>query len=137
MFGPRPSDARQGGLLPAQEPAVPADLVPMAAEPVPQAPAAPQRTPSSPRVEDTAEGVTPPRNRGGARRPLLDVLVDLRFTTPERLEFARHTARMTGKTPEQVLLDENTITADQMARAVAERFGVDHLDLTRFKVDMV
>src|SRR5206468_7784642 len=86
---------------------------------------------------DVAEGVTPPRRRGGVRRDLLDVIAELGYAPADRMEFVRHTARTTGRAPERVLLDEGTITADQLARAVAERFGLDHLDLTRFKVDMV
>jgi type IV pilus assembly protein PilB len=35
-----------------------------------------------------------------------------------------------------MLVERGVLTADQLARVVAERFGVDHLDLGVFKVDM-
>ncbi|HEY3019797.1 MAG TPA: GspE/PulE family protein [Solirubrobacteraceae bacterium] len=110
----------------------------MAADPAPLAPVpdALQQRPA-PVAHDVPEGATPPRRRGGVRRDLLDVLAELGYAPGDRMEFVRHMARTTGRTPERVLLDEGTITADQLARAVAERFGLDHLDLTRFKVDMV
>ena len=39
-------------------------------------------------------------------------------------------------TPEQVLLQSGTITSDQLARATSERFGLDHLDLNAFEIDL-
>src|SRR3954453_16711549 len=78
---------------------------------------------------DVPEGVTPPSRRGGARRPLLDVLVELNYTGAEQVEDVQRTSRVTGRPPEQVLVEEGTVTSDQLARAIAERFGLDHLDL--------
>ena len=136
MFGRPPSTPRPSGLMPAQELPASADFPAMAAaDPAPLAPV-PAVAPL-PVAHDVAEGVTPPRRRGGVRRDLLDVIAELGYAPADRMEFVRHTARTTGRAPERVLLDEGTITADQLARAVAERFGLDHLDLTRFKVDMV
>jgi type IV pilus assembly protein PilB len=109
----------------------------MAAEPAPLDRAPTQSAPLMPAPNDVAAGVTPPRQRGGSRRPLLDVLVELRYVSRDGLELVEHTARNSNRPTEQVLVAEGAITADQLARAVAERFGLDHLDLTRFKVDMV
>jgi type IV pilus assembly protein PilB len=81
-------------------------------------------------------GVTPPRRRGGSGRFLTDVLVDLGFATQERVEQAVEEARSLGVQPEKVLLDENAITPEQLSRAIAERYGLDHLDLGVFHVDM-
>ena len=39
-------------------------------------------------------------------------------------------------TPEQVLLQTQAITSDQLARATSERFGLDHLDLNAFEIDL-
>jgi type IV pilus assembly protein PilB len=36
----------------------------------------------------------------------------------------------------QVLLDSNVVTSDQLARAVADRFALDHVRLDSFQVDM-
>jgi type IV pilus assembly protein PilB len=137
MFGPSNSSSRRDGLLPAQESPGSADFPSMAAEPAPLDRAPTQKAPLAPAQNDVAAGVTPPRQRGGSRRPLLDVLVELRYVSREGLELVEHTARTSGRPAEQVLVTEGAITADQLARAVAERFGLDHLDLTRFKVDMV
>jgi type IV pilus assembly protein PilB len=93
--------------------------------------------PRPPALADAPEGLTPHRNHGGARRELLDVIAQLGYAPAERMEFVRHQARVSGRNPEHVLLEEGTLTSDQLARAVAERYGVDHVDLTRFKVDMV
>ena len=53
-----------------------------------------------------------------------------------RIEEAVHDAELLSVSPEQLLVDQGVITADQMSRALAERFGLDHLDLSRFQVDM-
>ena len=140
------SSPRRDGLFPAQEPQTSADFPSMAAEPAPEPvslPEPPVQVPDDREdrrplpVDNSPDGVTPPRRTGGARRPLLDVIVELGYAPAERMEIVRHTARTTNRTPEQVLVDEGTITSDQLARAVAERYGLDHLDLTRFKVDMM
>src|SRR3954449_115746 len=144
MFGHHPSSSRREGLLPAQETPTSADFGSMAADPA-DLHASPQPVPThsppvpvpAPALADAPEGLTPHRNHGGARRELLDVIAQLGYAPADRMEFVRHQARMSARNPEQVLLDEGTLTSDQLARAVAERYGVDHVDLTRFKVDMV
>ena len=40
-----------------------------------------------------------------------------------------------GALPERLLVEDGTLTEDQLARAVAERFGLDHLDLAVYRVD--
>src|SRR4051794_4749199 len=113
-----------------------ADFADMAADPVHDY--APEAQPvHKPLPLDVPEGVTPPSRRGGARRPLLDILVGLNYTLPEQVEIVQRTSRVTGRPAEQILVEEGTVTADQLARAIAERYGLDHLDLTRFKVDMM
>src|SRR3954469_5174778 len=113
-----------------------AEFPDMAADPVHDYPPEPEPV-HTPLPMDVPEGVTPPSRRGGARRPLIDVLVGLGYTTTEQVDAVQRTARVTGRQPEQILVEEGTITSDQLARAVAERYGLDHLDLTRFKVDMM
>src|SRR3954449_8575520 len=120
----------------AQGPIGSAEFPDMAADPVHDY--APEREQVHlPLPMDVPEGVTPPSRRGGARRPLIDVLVELGYTTSDQVDAVQRTARVTGRQPEQILVEEGTITSDQLARALAERYGLDHLDLTRFKVDMV
>jgi type IV pilus assembly protein PilB len=82
------------------------------------------------------DGITRPRNAGGPARFLTDVIVDLGLVARERVTSAIEEARRTGRTPEDVLLEQGTRTADGLARAVAERHGLDHLDLGIFKPDM-
>jgi type IV pilus assembly protein PilB len=82
-------------------------------------------------------GVTPPRRTGGgSARFLTDVIVELGFVDRPRVEQAVEAARATGTTPEQVLLDQGALSLENLARAVAERHGLDHLDLSIFVVDM-
>jgi hypothetical protein len=82
----------------------------------------------------TGPGVTPPTLSGAGRRFLSDILVELGFVDETQAERAVEAAR-TGQTPEKVLLDSGAISEDQLARALAERYGLDHIDLTEFEVD--
>jgi type IV pilus assembly protein PilB len=81
-------------------------------------------------------GVTPPSRRGGSSRFLTEVLVELGFCDQDRVQRAIEEARNAGIPPERLLLEEKAITSEQLSRAVAERYGLDHLDLGVFKVDM-
>ncbi|HEX6652822.1 MAG TPA: hypothetical protein VF072_08765 [Thermoleophilaceae bacterium] len=83
----------------------------------------------------TGPGVTPPSLSGAGRRFLSDILVELGFVTQEQAEQAVEAARHPGQTPEKVLIESNLITEDKLARALAERYGLDHIDLTEFPVD--
>jgi len=81
-------------------------------------------------------GITPPTRRGGSSRFLTDVLVELGFCERARVERAVEEARTRGVAPERLLLEQHALTAEQLSRAIAERYGLDHLDLGVFKVDM-
>ncbi len=83
-----------------------------------------------------ADGITRPRHAGGPARFLTDVIVDLNLVARERVAIAIEEARRSGRTPEDVMLEQRTLTSDGLARAVAERHGLDHLDLGIFKPDM-
>ena len=80
-------------------------------------------------------GVTSPSLSGAGRRFLSDILVELGFVDEEAAAHAVEAARHPGQTPEKVLLQAGTITEDQLSRALAERYGLDHIDLTEFPVD--
>jgi hypothetical protein len=80
-------------------------------------------------------GVTPPSLSGAGRRFLSDILVELGFVDETEAERAVEAARHPGQTPEKVLLENGSISEDQLARALAERYGLDHIDLTEFAVD--
>jgi type IV pilus assembly protein PilB len=81
-------------------------------------------------------GITKPSRRGSSQRFLTDVIVDMGLATRKQVEDALESSRVSGTTPERALLDSGAITADALARALAERYGLDHLDLGVFSVDM-
>jgi type IV pilus assembly protein PilB len=81
-------------------------------------------------------GLTPPSRRGGSGRFITDHIIELGYAPRERVEASIAEARNSGRTPEQVLLAEQVITTDQLARATSERFGLDHLDLSAFDIDL-
>jgi hypothetical protein len=83
----------------------------------------------------SAPGVTPPSLTGAGRRFLSDILVELGFVQETDAAQAVEAARNPGQTPEKVLLESGAITEDQLARALAERYGLDHIDLTEFPLD--
>jgi type IV pilus assembly protein PilB len=89
-----------------------------------------------PPEETGTPGLTAPSHRGRIRAFTTDVIVELGYADRERVEEAVGEARVAGKAPEQLLLERQVITADQLSRAVAERYGLDHIDLNGFKVDM-
>ena len=83
-----------------------------------------------------AAGVTPPTNPGGTDGFLSDVFVSLGFVAPETVEQALEAARAPGQMVERILLDSGALTEEQLSRALAERHGLDHVDLDQFEVDM-
>ncbi|HWB68793.1 MAG TPA: ATPase, T2SS/T4P/T4SS family [Solirubrobacterales bacterium] len=87
-------------------------------------------------VPPAIPGLTPPLHRGHSRGLLTDVRVELGFVAPESVQAAVETARLAGRPAEEVLLEQGLIDAEQLSRAVAERYGLDHVDLTVYKVDM-
>ena len=81
-------------------------------------------------------GLTPPLARGRSTGFVTDVLVDLGFVADDRARQAIEEARTAGRPPEQLLLEQGAISGDQLSRAVAERYGLDHVDLSAYHVDM-
>src|SRR3712207_4542939 len=80
-------------------------------------------------------GVTTPSRRGGSGRVLTDVIVDLGFVTRGEMDEAIERANGSGAAPERTLVGDGTLNEGDLSRAVAERFGLDHLDLGVYKVD--
>jgi type IV pilus assembly protein PilB len=80
-------------------------------------------------------GITSPSRRGGSGRVLTDVLVDLGFVEKAVMDEAIEKAHSAGSAAERVLLTQGALSDDQLSRAVAERFGLDHVDLRNYKVD--
>jgi type IV pilus assembly protein PilB len=81
-------------------------------------------------------GLTAPRKRGRSSGFVTDVLVELGFVAEERAHQAIEEARTAGMPPEAVLLQHGALNGDQLSRAIAERYGLDHIDLSEYPVDM-
>jgi type IV pilus assembly protein PilB len=81
-------------------------------------------------------GVTKPTRKGSSQRFLTDVIVAMGLATRRQVDDALEASRNVGTTPERVLVDTGALTQDALARALAERYGLDHLDLGVFSVDM-
>ena len=81
-------------------------------------------------------GLTAPMQRGHSGMFVTDVVVDLGYASRERVDEVVNEARVAGKAPEALLRDYQVIDGDQLSRAIAERYGLDHVDLNLYKVDM-
>jgi type IV pilus assembly protein PilB len=81
------------------------------------------------------KGITTPSRRGGSGRVLTDVIIDLGFVEQATVDLAVERANDNGSLPERLLISDGALTEDQLARAVAERFGLDHIDLGIYRVD--
>ena len=82
-----------------------------------------------------ANGLTAPQRRAGSRF-ISDVLVEMGFLPRERVDEAVELGKGAGRSAEEILLEANAITGDQLARATAQRFGLYHVDLSMFKTDV-
>ena len=94
---------------------------------------------TAPKLEpenDGQPGLTPPVARGRSSGFITDVIVDLGYVSDERARQAIEEARTAAMPPEALLLQQGAITADQLSRAIAERYGLEHVDLSAFHVDM-
>jgi type IV pilus assembly protein PilB len=111
---------------PTTEQAEQAEMAPVAAEAQPVAEGDRSETP----------GLIPPKRRGHSGRFITDVLVELGYATPEQIEQSINESRAAGTSPEELLLATGVISADQLSRALAERYGLDYVDLNTYPIDM-
>jgi type IV pilus assembly protein PilB len=81
-------------------------------------------------------GLHHPEGYGRQARFVTDVLIELGFVGAERVEAAVAESRVAGKPPEHILLEQAAIDHRQLARAIAERYGLDHVDLSLYPIDM-
>jgi type IV pilus assembly protein PilB len=81
-------------------------------------------------------GLYPPKNPGRSTRMIGEVAVDLGFADLETVEEAVAAARAQGRPTGLVLVERGILRHDQLARVVAERFGLDFVDLSIFDLDM-
>ena len=85
--------------------------------------------------EGPETGLIPPTRRGGGARFISDVIVELGFVPAERVKAAVEEAKSAAQTPEQILVEAGDLTPEQLARAIAERFGLDFVDLSIYQTD--
>jgi type IV pilus assembly protein PilB len=81
-------------------------------------------------------GLTPPLHRGHSRGFITDVLIELGYASAETVGAAVEESRTAGVPPEALLLTHGTISSDQLSRATAERYGLEHVDLSVYQVDV-
>jgi type IV pilus assembly protein PilB len=86
--------------------------------------------------EHSSTGLYPPKRTGRSTRMIGEVVVDLGFADRETVDEAVETARTQGRPTGLVLVEEGVLRHDQLARVVAERFGLDYADLAVFDLDM-
>jgi type IV pilus assembly protein PilB len=92
--------------------------------------------PALPPDQSGTPGLTPPVSRGRSTGFVTDVLVDLGFVAEDRARQAIEEARTAARPPERLLLEQGAVDGDQFSRALAERYGLDHIDLSVYQVDM-
>ena len=80
-------------------------------------------------AEGGRAGLHPTRNPGRSTRMIGEVVVDLGLADRETVDEAVEAARSQGRPTGQVLVERGVLRHDQLARVVAERFGLDYVDL--------
>jgi type IV pilus assembly protein PilB len=83
-----------------------------------------------------ANGLRAPTRSDRGTRALTDVIVDLGLVPRDLIVEAIQFAAEHETSPEQVLLSRGLISPDGIAVALAERYGLDYIDLGVFNVDM-
>ena len=104
--------------------------------PVPSGPEAAVAEDAAPQQDSGVPGLTPPLRRGHSGMFITDVIVELGYSSQERVDQVIAEARTAGRPPERLMLEEGIISAEQLSRAIAERYGLDHIDLSLYQVDM-
>ena len=89
-----------------------------------------------PAAKPEVPGLHRPTQRRRSHLPIGDVVVKLGFADREPVDRAIRTAREQGKRTGEMLVAAGVLTNDQLARVLAERFGIDYVDLTAYTVDM-
>ena len=78
-------------------------------------------------------GITPPS--GQERRRLGDAVVELGFAPREVVERVVTEAREKRRPVGEMLVETGALSSDQLAHALADRNGLDYVDLNSFEVD--
>ncbi len=102
----------------------------------PTAESPPTGPPAETEGERPSNGLYPPRRTGRSARMIGEVVVDLGFADRDTVEEAVGMARSQGRPTGLVLVEQGVLRHDQLARVVAERFGLDYIDLAVYDIDM-
>src|SRR5947209_19093638 len=86
-------------------------------------------------LADPPAGLVPPTQRRRSQSLIGEIIVDFGFARRDVVESAVGLAREQGRTTGELLVESRAIRPDQLARALAERFGLDYVDLTLFPID--
>src|SRR5918995_5987639 len=92
-------------------------------------------SPAAPAGAFPVPGLTPPTKRTGAKRRIGDVIVQLGFAERGLVEDVVNRGREAGVPLGQALIDAGIVDSAQLAQALAERNGLDYVDLNVFDVD--
>src|SRR4051812_44718710 len=99
-------------------------------------PGVPSVLPDVPPVAALIPGLIPPIARGRSNRRIGEMVVELGLATEEAVERAIDLARETGRMTGKVLIEQGILTPQQLARVLAERFGIERADLSEFRVNL-
>jgi len=87
-------------------------------------------------ADQVVPGLTPPTPHSGAKPRIGDVIVALGYADRETVDEALAQSRATKLPTGQILLANGTIDSRQLAHALADRSGLDFVDLDAYSVDM-
>jgi type IV pilus assembly protein PilB len=102
----------------------------------PEEPAEDRRKDGPRPTDQEQKGLYPPRHPGRSQRMIGEVVVDLGLSDLDTVEEGVAAARDQGRPTGVVLVERGILRHDQLARVVAERFGLDFVDLTVYDLDM-
>ena len=91
---------------------------------------------SSPPYPAPAPGAPSRVTPGSGPRRVIDVIVDRGFASREQVDAVGPAAREAGVSAEHLLAARGIITPEQRAMAVAERLGLEYVDLSTHAVDI-
>jgi hypothetical protein len=80
-------------------------------------------------------GLIAPADRTPPPRFVTDVVLELGLASHDDVHAAVEAAKTTGARAEAVLLEQGILDDERLARALAERYGIDRLELDHFPVD--
>src|SRR6516164_5467278 len=80
-------------------------------------------------------GMTPYPSPNGRSRFLSDVIIELGLAGEHDVNQAVEDARQSQATVGQILVRQGRLSDDDLARALAARYGLNYVDLNEFEVD--